>query len=179
MVSPRLGASQEFGCRLDNAPPVAKSNLSMSSDRPWRHFLLAFLLAGICYAALYAGCEARRKRNGPWVVTFTNSPSGYPVMLLSEYKLAITNQQIQFPDQPMPPQAQLGTWTFDKPQPTPFSVPFGQCVFMDTTFLPGNITFEMFGHQIQLLPRVLTVDHQEHPWFPEDPITLHPVPGKR
>jgi hypothetical protein len=46
----------------------------------------------------------------------------------------------------------------------PFDVPFGKCVFMDTTFLPGTLAFELFGHEIQLIPRVLTIDKQEQPW---------------
>jgi hypothetical protein len=35
---------------------------------------------------------------------------------------------------------------------------------MDATSLPGTVAFELFGHEIQLLPRVLTIDNQERPW---------------
>jgi len=35
---------------------------------------------------------------------------------------------------------------------------------MDTTFLPGTVAFQLFGHEIELLPRVLIIDHEEHPW---------------
>jgi hypothetical protein len=46
---------------------------------------------------------------------------------------------------------------------------------MDTTFLPGTVTFELFGHEIELLPRVLMIDHEERPWLSNHPITLYPV----
>jgi hypothetical protein len=35
---------------------------------------------------------------------------------------------------------------------------------MDTTFLPGTIVFDLFGHEIQLIPRVLRIDGKEIPW---------------
>jgi hypothetical protein len=43
---------------------------------------------------------------------------------------------------------------------------------MDTTFLPGTIVFEMFGHEVQLIPRVLTIDKQEQPWRVDEEIAL-------
>ena len=55
-------------------------------------------------------------------------------------------------------------WIFTQPLQVPYEVPFGQCIFMDTTFLPGTLTFRMFGHELELLPRTLVVDHQEQPW---------------
>jgi len=62
---------------------------------------------------------------------------------------------------------------FNEAKPVPYEVPFGKCVFMDTTFLPGTLAFEFFGHELELLPRALMVDHQEHPWVSGRPITLH------
>jgi hypothetical protein len=37
-------------------------------------------------------------------------------------------------------------------------------IFQDPTFLPGTVTMRLFGHQIELLPRVLTIDREEYPW---------------
>ena len=31
-------------------------------------------------------------------------------------------------------------------------------------YLPGTLTFDFFGHQVELLPRVLIIDKEEHPW---------------
>ncbi|HZR17131.1 MAG TPA: hypothetical protein VFE51_07375, partial [Verrucomicrobiae bacterium] len=53
--------------------------------------------------------------------------------------------------------------------------PFGKCVFMDTTFLPGTIALEVFNHEVELRPRDLVIDRQEHPWLSESTITLHPL----
>ena len=64
------------------------------------------------------------------------------------------------------------TLVFNQPKPVPYEVPFGNCVFMDTTFLPGTITFQFFGHEIELLPRVLVIDRQEHSWRPDTTIAL-------
>jgi hypothetical protein len=43
---------------------------------------------------------------------------------------------------------------------------------MDPTFLPGTLTFRLFGHEIELLPRVLMLDHQEHLWRSDEVIRL-------
>ncbi len=63
--------------------------------------------------------------------------------------------------------------TFAQPRPVPYPVPFGTCVFMDTTFLPGTVSFtNIFGHDIELLPRVLIIDRQEHAWKSGERIVL-------
>ena len=147
----------------------------MKSDGPLKHFLLAFVLAVSCYGFFYKSIEHRRTRKGPWVVAFTNNPDGSSQLVIDQPKLAITNVQINFPDQaPLSPQ-KLGRFVFNQPRPVPYEVPFGQCVFMDTTFLPGTVTFKIYGHEIELLPRVLIIDHQERPWLPSNFITLHPL----
>jgi hypothetical protein len=147
----------------------------MKSDGPLKHFLLAFLLALVCYAVLYRGCETRRTRRGPWEVTFTTNTTGFPLLVINQPRLAITNKQITFPEQRAPATSALETIWFRQPKPVPFPVPFGQCIFMDTTFLPGTVVFQLYGHQIELMPRVLITDRQEHPWFSDNPITLHPL----
>ena len=138
-----------------------------------KHFILAFVLALGCYALFYHAIEHRRTRKGPWHVTFTNSPAGAPALVINQHKLAITNVQIEFPDQMLPATNALGSLIFAQPQPVPYPVPFGSCIFMDTTFLPGTVTFQLFNHEIELLPRVLVIDRQEHPWLSDSTITLH------
>jgi hypothetical protein len=46
---------------------------------------------------------------------------------------------------------------------------------MDTTFFPGTVTLRLFEHEIELVPRVLVIDLQEHPWLSESTITMHSV----
>jgi hypothetical protein len=43
---------------------------------------------------------------------------------------------------------------------------------MDTTFLPGTITFQLFGHEIELMPRVMMIDHEEKQWLSSNILRL-------
>jgi len=181
---------------LTVVPSLPNVNSSMSSDSPAKHFVLAFLIALVVYAVLYRVIEDRRKRTGPWEVTFTNSLSGAPAIVINQPKLAITNVQINFAEDTMPgagvvealpfrqprpdslvtnhpsPISAPSTLVLNQPRPVPYDVPFGECVFMDATFLPGTVTFQLLGHQIELLPRALIIDQQEEPWKAQAVITL-------
>ena len=139
-----------------------------------KHILYAFLLALIGYIIFYVAIEHRRTRNGPWQVTFTRSAAGEPALVINQPKLAITNVQVSFSQANSATATNPATLLFRQPQPVPYDVPFGKCVFMDTTFLPGTLTFRLFGHEIELLPRVLIIDHQEHPWRPDATLILPP-----
>ena len=136
----------------------------MKPEGPARHFLLAFLLAVAGYIVCYQAIEHRRSHNGPWRVTFTRHEAGAPLLLINQPLLRITNVQVEFAAEALPATHLPMTMVFDQPKPVPYPVPFGSCVFMDTTFLPGTVTLELFGHEIELLPRVLVLDRQEHPW---------------
>lgn len=135
----------------------------MKSDNPLRHFAIPFGIAVLVYIIFYTGIEHRRTRNGPWQVTFTNDAAGAPALLINQPKLGITNLQITF-------NGETNAYSTNAllvlaiPKPVPYDIPFGKCVFMDTTFLPGTIVFDVFGHEIQLIPRVLTIDKKEIPW---------------
>ncbi len=161
----------------------------MKPDGVLRHIILAFALALIGYAAFYWGIEYRRTRQGPWQVTFTQSASGSPAIVIAQSRLGITNVQIVFsaesytatnasgasaaePPQPHNPQSPVTPLAFGQARSVPYVVPFGECVFQDTTFLPGTVTFRLFGHEIELLPRVLIIDHREHTWEPNATINL-------
>ena len=150
----------------------------MKADGAFRHILLALVLAVICYAFFYRNIENRRIRKGPWQVTFTANTNQEALLVINQSKLAITNVQICFSGQPLPASNVSTTMVFNVPQPVPYEVPFGKCLFMDTTFLPGTVTFSLFGHEVELLGRVLVIDRQEHPWVSESAITLHPLPAQ-
>jgi len=144
----------------------------MKPEGPAKHFILAFLLALAGYILLYQGIEHRRTRNGPWRVTFTTGNANAPTIVIDQPRLAITNVQILFAGESLSPTTAPVSLVFEQPRPVPYEVPFGKCVFMDTTFLPGTVTFELFGHEIELLPRALIIDRQDHPWQPDATITL-------
>jgi len=147
----------------------------MKSDGPMKHFILAFLLAVICYVFFYHTIEGRRTRKGPWEITFTNDASGDPSLVINQPRLAITNVQISFPSEQIRGKFSPSTLAFNQPRAVPYDLPFGTCIFMDTTFLPGTVTIQLYGHEIELLPRVLVIDRQEHPWLSDSTITLHPA----
>lgn len=134
----------------------------MKSTNPLKHFLFAFIIAVVLYLVAYGWIEHRRTRNGPWEVRFAVE-SETPAIIITQPKFQIQNVRIFFPDENIATNCS-GTMTFAQARQWPYAVPFGKVIFMDTTFLPGNVTFELFGHEIQLLPRVLTIDRKEIPW---------------
>ena len=143
-----------------------------SSDNPVRHFLLAFLIALALYFLSYSFIEHRRNRKGPWQVTFTHAIAGQPAISINQPGLKLTNVSITFDATVSSVTNIRSTLFFRQPRPVPYEVPFGRCVFMDATFLPGTVTFQLFGHEIELLPRVLIIDHQEYPWLSNTNIAL-------
>lgn len=124
------------------------------------------------YAALYYAIEHRRASKGPWEVTFTESESGAPAILINQTALGITNIQVSFAGAEASLTNATVKLTFAQARKTPFDVPYGRCVFLDTVSLPGTVVLEMFGHQIQLMPRVLTIDGVERPWNSGETICL-------
>ena len=145
----------------------------MTRDNPLRHFVIAFAIALGLYMIAYGWIEHRRNRKGPWEVTFSNGPSG-PLLVVSQAWLGITNVQLSFPAPPVAATNLPLHLDFREPHPVPFELPFGKCVFMDTTFLPGTLTFQLFGHEIEFLPRVMILDHEEHSWRSGEIIQLEP-----
>jgi hypothetical protein len=135
----------------------------MKSDNPVRHFALAFVIAILIYFVAYQTIEHRRTRKGPWQVIFTNSPAGDPGIVINQPALRLTNVQILFTGASLQSRS-ASVMEFSQPRPVPYDLPYGKCVFMDTTFLPGTVTFQFFGHEIELLPRIMIIDHSEHPW---------------
>lgn len=135
----------------------------------WRA-ILGFALILIGYLAVFKWIEHRRVVKGPWVVTFA-AESGVPVLIVNQHKLDIHDVRITFPDERAATNAAQAL-KFSQARAVPFDVPFGKCVFLDPMFLPGTVALEMFGHEIQLLPRALTIDKAERPWRNGETIEL-------
>ena len=162
----------------------------MKADNPIKHFVLAFIIALIGYAIFYGAIEHRRTRKGPWQIVFTNTANGLPEIVINQSTLAISNVQIVFVQRGSSNTLDSGSVTaaskpvatnglppgtlfdFSRPRNVPFDVPFGKCLFMDTTFLPGTLTFRLFGHEIEFMPRVMVIDHEERPWNSDRTIYL-------
>src|SRR5713226_6637067 len=99
-------------------------------ENPLKHFLVAFLIALGIYLIFYQFIEHRRNRKGPWQVTFTNSVSGDPQIVINQPFLSITNVRMTFAGAPRGGDTNR-TLVFEQPRQVPYDVPFGTCVFMD------------------------------------------------
>lgn len=121
----------------------------------------AFGLALLLYAAAFWWIEHLRHRKGAWEVAFTTT-NGAPALVVHQPQLGVTNVTLWFPGKSFTNAP--ATLRFEMARPVPFELPFGQCIFLDTTFLPGTVTMRLFSHELELLPRTLILDHREVPW---------------
>ena len=148
----------------------------MKRDSLLKPLLLALGIALLVYVTFYTAIERRRNIKGPWEVTFASDISGVPSIQINQTTLGITNVQIRFVGTTNSLGRGARKLNFAEARAVPFDVPagapFGQCVFLDTTFLPGTVVFDLFGHEIQVLPRVLTIDRAERAWRPGEIIEL-------
>jgi len=146
----------------------------MHSNGLAKPVLGALLLALVIYLAGFAFDQHLRTRQGPWRVTFGVEPSGEPAITVTQPKLHLANLKIVFAGERTPPPAR--TVIFDFPQKP---VPFGRVKFEDLTYLPGTVTLDLFGHEIELIPRTLYINRKERPWQSNTTITLTPADKPR
>lgn len=144
----------------------------MRSEGVLKHFAMAFIVALVGYAFFYYVIEHRRTKNGPWEITFHSDASGIPSLTIQQPALGLRDVRVVFPGESLNSTNTSSTLAFEQARQVPFPTPFGKCVFLDTTFLPGTVTLQLFGHEIELLPRVLIIDHTEHPWKSGETINL-------
>jgi hypothetical protein len=126
-----------------------------------RHLLIGLAIAALIYFVSFALIQNWRTRGGPWQLTFASDASGQPFVQIAQPQLKLADVTVTFPDERLQVTNLAQTVVFDRPIT---NVPFGKVVYFDTTFLPGSIVLDLFGHQLQLLPRVLLVDRREVPW---------------
>jgi hypothetical protein len=131
-------------------------------------------LALALYILAFASMQSCRTSKGPWELVFFSDNTGTPGLLITQPKLNISERVI-FTDRKLPQNNLTRERRFDDPTKT--NAPFGEIIFQDLTFLPGTVTFNFFGHEIELLPRVLTIDKQEHAWKNGEVISVA-GPGK-
>ena len=144
-------------------------------DRLRKHLAIAFAAALVLYLAVFSWIEHRRTRMGPWRVTFVKESTSAPLIRIDQPALQITNVQIEFSTVTNAASTNM-TVNFVAGQVVPFPVPFGECVFMDPLFLPGTVTLNLFEHQVQMLPRTLSIDDIEYAWEPGRRIEVRTIP---
>lgn len=134
-----------------------------------RHVVVAMAIAVGGYILSWNLLEYVQTRRGPWEVTFTTVSNTIPVMRIRQPALGIRGVDIIFCEEEVEQLLEPKTVTFDRPRTRP---EWGDWVFDDLLFLPGTVTLQMFGHQVEMMPRVLKIDRREFPWKSGESIVL-------
>lgn len=142
----------------------------MKSGMNAKTFALIFLVVLGLYFALFTGIERSRQTKGPWEVEFQTSTNGDATLVVSQAHMKVSGAKIvvhgeQVTNAP-------GRVVFDHVK---LPVPFGQVIYEDLTFLPGVVTFNLLGHEVELLPRALVVNKQLVPWQSGMTVELWPT----
>lgn len=142
----------------------------MSSSLSIKTVVLLFVAVLAAYCAVFLGIERTRTHKGPWEAEFQHDPQGLPTLSISQTNLGLSGVRIVFHGESVTNEG--GRVLFDRvKQPAPF----GQVIYEDLTFLPGVVTFDLFGHEIEVLPRVLIVNKRQVPWQSGLTIDLWPT----
>ncbi len=142
----------------------------MKSGFSAKHVVLLFVAVLAAYIVLFRFVENRRQAHGPWEVEFQNPPGGTPALLVSQPYLNLRDIKLVLHGEILTNAP--GTIRFDRvKQPTPF----GRVIFEDLTFLPGVVTFDLLGHEVELLPRALVVNKKLVDWQSGMTVDLWPT----
>ena len=131
--------------------------------------LITFVVVLFFYFAAYHWLQHRQTRKGPWEVTFTTDAAGNPSITIYQPKLNISSVELVFPGEKFAQTNLAQPVSFNRVDAT---VPFGKVLFLDLMFLPGTVTLDLFGHEVELLPRTLILNKKEHPWRSDSVLEL-------
>lgn len=135
--------------------------------------LLLFAVVAGLYLAVFYGIEYGNHRKGPWEVEFISDGTGNPSIVIYQPKLNISSVEIIFAGEKVSQTNLAQKALFERPfDSLPFKMPLGEMIYQDLRTLPGVLTFNFFGHEVELLPRALIVDKKEVPWKSETVIEL-------
>jgi hypothetical protein len=137
-----------------------------------KHFMVAFALAFFIYVGFYSCDRHLRVRKGPWEVTFATNDSGQAELTVNQSALGISGVTILLRGETVTNSTLPATVVFDRPLRP---VPFGKVIYDDLSYLPGAVTLDLLGHEVELLPRTLIVNRREVPWEPGKAIELPPA----
>ena len=171
----RMGASHEPALRhllipsLDIGHLAAKASRLMQSSGLVKPLMAGLSFALVLYIGGFALDQHLRTRRGPWRVTFTHETNGSPAIVVDQPELGITNVKIVFPGESATNIS--ATVAFDVPQKPAL---FGSVKFEDLTYLPGTVTFDFFGHEVEIIPRTLYLNRRPRPWASNTTLFLRP-----
>jgi hypothetical protein len=150
--------------------------LNDEGSKSAKTFAALFCGTLILYITIYGGCTAVRQRGGPWVMFQDRAADGTPVVRIEHHKLlAAGGITFTFPGERAPDRFTNAPLTIIFKTPNTNALPFGPVEFVDTTFLPGTIAVDVFGHLIEAVPRTLYLDGREIPWTPGTNIVVPPT----
>lgn len=142
----------------------------MNSGLTVKKVVLIFAVVLAIYFAMFVAIEKSRLTKGPWRVEFQAVAGGDATLIVAQPYLNVTNARIVVHGETITNFS--GQVTFDRvKQP----VPFGSVIFEDLTFLPGVVTFNLLGHEVELMPRALVVNKKLVPWQPGMTVELWPT----
>jgi hypothetical protein len=136
----------------------------MKPERFSRHLLTAFGLSVALYVFGYWFIESQRVADTPWLVSFTTNATGVVAVKVQQDSKSLGPVTIQLKEPNSKAPEGTASIRFDTPRAVPFPVPGGQCIFQDTTFLPGTVVLELGSKTVQMIPRVLTIGTNEYAW---------------
>jgi hypothetical protein len=142
----------------------------MKSGITPKSIALLFFIILVAYLGVFYGLEHLRHRKGAWEVEFRVSDRKEPLAIVSQPGLGLSDVKLVFHGESTTNSP--GTVRFDKVQQRAL---FGKVIYEDLTFLPGVVTFDLFGHEIELLPRVLIVNKKEIQWRSGETVELWPT----
>ena len=141
----------------------------MKSGITPKSIAISFVVVLMLYIGVFNGIEWWRHRRGAWEVTFLTDASGNPAVIIYQPALNISSVELVFLGEHVLRTNLAEKVLFDRPLK---QVPFGHVLYEDLTVLPGVVTFDLFGHEIELLPRVLFINKKEIPWRSDSIVEL-------
>ena len=120
--------------------------------------LLLFVLVG--YALIFGCNRYLSVRKGPWELTFSSQSDGTPILIVDQPALGIVDATIRFEGESVVPGKPMLV-LFDERNPT---IPFGKVLYANYNRMPGLVTLELFGHEIELIHRALIMNFREYEW---------------
>lgn len=137
--------------------------------------LIPLAMAVGIYVVGYWFIEGSRYRKGPWEVTFETTAANEPSVVINQPHHRVKDVRILLSGDSVETGFAATNILFDTPRDVPFDAPHGRVIFLDLTFLPGTVTLDFRGHSVELLPRTLKLNGNEHPWKSGEVIRLDPA----
>ena len=142
----------------------------MNSGFTPKSIVIVFAVVFALYLGGFWGLEYLRNHKGPWEVAFAANSNSFPSINVRQPALGVSDVKLLFHGESATNAS--GTIRFDAVEKDAL---FGEVIYEDLTFLPGVVTFNLFGHEIELMPRVLVVNKTEIPWRSGATIDIWPT----